>query len=359
MNTPAVRSVPWVGIAVLLGAALAWALRDILVLGGLAVLLAYALDPFVSRLEQLPLPRKRHLPRALAASIVMLLVAAGAAGLMYLTLPRLATEFGRFLERIPGSLERLLTAARDYAMTHGLGRYFEPGPNGATFDPATIVQYVAQQAGGWLGTLFGSADSVLGLSVLPLLSFYLLAEPHWAARGVLRFVPEGHRDTANRAIAAADNALSSYVRGQAVVCLTVGGFTAIALAMLGIPLSFLLGVIACLAEVLPFIGAAISITAIGLVGFGSSTMDGVFGILAYVGVNTASSYLVTPRVMNRYLELHPFVVILSVLAGGRLLGPPGVVVALPIAAVVHALIKEFGPPAEESGAPAGPVRRQG
>jgi predicted PurR-regulated permease PerM len=100
---------------VLLGAALVWALRDLLVLAGLAVLLAYALDPFVSRLEQVPLPRGGHISRGFSAAIVMLLVAAAAGGFLYLTLPRLAAEFGHFLQKIPGSLQQMLNEIRAYA----------------------------------------------------------------------------------------------------------------------------------------------------------------------------------------------------------------------------------------------------
>ena len=67
------------------------------------------------------------------------------------------------------------------------------------------------------------------------------------------------------------------------------------------------------------------------------------GIVVYIVVNQANSLLLTPRVMSRYLKLHPFIVTVSILAGAELLGPAGALLALPGAAVVQALVAELAP----------------
>jgi predicted PurR-regulated permease PerM len=138
--------------------------------------------------------------------------------------------------------------------------------------------------------------------------------------------------------------LHAYVRGQAIVCLVVGLATGLVLEALRVPYAVLLGVLAGVAEVIPFLGFAVVMVAIALAGLTAGPVQVIGGILAYVVINNAVGLLVTPRVMGRYLQLHPFVVTISVLAGGQLLGAAGVIVALPLAAVVQALVAEFAPP---------------
>src|SRR5262249_23751980 len=140
---------------------------------------------------------------------------------------------------------------------------------------------------------------------------------------------------------AVDRALKSYVRGQALVCLTMGGITGIVLSALGFSSGLLLGVVVGAAEVIPYVGFTIAALSIGLAGAGPGLKHALIRIAAYSIVNALVGMLVTPRVMGRHLKMHPFVVTVSVLAGAELLGPPGVILALPGAAVTQALIQIY------------------
>ena len=83
-------------------------------------------------------------------------------------------------------------------------------------------------------------------------------------------------------------------------------------------------------------------TAIVLSGFAISPAHAALGLAIYTANNWLLGMFITPRLMSRYLKLHPFVVIVSVLAGVKLLGPPGAILALPGAAVMQALIEQQG-----------------
>ena len=106
-------------------------------------------------------------------------------------------------------------------------------------------------------------------------------------------------------------------------------------------LSNLLGVVAGVAEVVPFLGAIIATTAIALTGYSSSLGLAVIGAVAYLVINALIAALVTPRVMGQHLTMHPFVVTVSILAGASLLGPAGALLALPGAATLQALVESF------------------
>ena len=176
----------------------------------------------------------------------------------------------------------------------------------------------------------------------------------------LRFVPEGSRGEITLLGTAVDRALRSYVRGQAIVCLVTGVAVSVALALIHHPVALLLGLLAGAAELIPYVGFMIAATSIGLAGSTVSPLQAVFGLAVYVGLNWLIGTFITPRVMGRYLKMHPFVVTVSVLAGAQLLGAAGALLALPGAAVIQAVIGEYAPaPARAAKAePAGRPRGQ-
>jgi predicted PurR-regulated permease PerM len=194
-----------------------------------------------------------------------------------------------------------------------------------------------------LGGLFGNLGQLVGLVLLPVLTFYLLADSEAVRSSALGFVPEHLRPYAVRSLNAIDPALRAYVRGQSLVCLVMGTVMALELQLLGFPVVLLLGVAVGLGEVIPFLGFWVAATAIALAGYSVSPGLALAGLGAYIVTNNLLGYFVTPRLLGREVKMHPFVVTVSILGGGALLGPAGGILALPAAAMVQAVIAEFAP----------------
>ncbi len=142
--------------------------------------------------------------------------------------------------------------------------------------------------------LFGGLGNLLGLALLPLLAFYLLAESEAVRVSALRFVPEAARTEITRLGGAVDRALRSYVRGQAVVCLVTGVVVGVGLALLHHPVALLLGLLAGAAELVPYLGFLVAAIAIALAGSSVSTLQAVLGFAVYIGLNWAIGTFVTP-----------------------------------------------------------------
>ena len=321
--------------------AVLWTMRSLFILVAFSLLLAYALDPLVSGLGRLRLPGGRPVPRGVASGLVILGLLVLGGWLLAFGVPRLVAEFTGFLQRLPANLQSLAGAARDWAAARGLGAYVDPVVDGIRTQAGSLAPQAGGLLLGWLGRAFGSLIQVFSLAALPVLTFYLLAEGEAVQSSLLRFLPGELHPRAAGVGQAVDRALKSYVRGQALVCLVMGTATGLALAALGVPNAFLLGALVGAAEVIPYLGFAFAAVAIVLAGWGVSVLHALLGIAAYASINSLVGVLVTPRVMGRHLKMHPFVVTVSVLAGAELLGPPGVVLALPGAAVVQSLIEEF------------------
>jgi predicted PurR-regulated permease PerM len=331
----------WIAGVVLV---LAWVLRDLVLLLGYSVLLAYALIPVVAAVER-PLGRRGpHLPRGVAAAVVMLGLVAIAGWLLALAVPRLATPAARFASGAPEALARLVLGLRAYGAAHGLSPWLDPAVEDVRVNVSGLLENLGGTLAGWAGRGLGNLGQVLELALLPLLAFYLLAESTAVRASALRFVPEDTHSEIVRLGGAVDRALRSYVRGQAIVCLVMGITVGVSLALLGSPVALLLGLLVALAELVPYLGFVVAAIAIALAGLTVSPAHALAGVAAYVFINWAIGTFVTPRVMGRYLKMHPFVITVSVLAGTQIFGPAGALLALPGAAMLQAVVGELAAP---------------
>ena len=330
----------WVAIAAVL---LVWALRDLAVLVGFAVLLAYALLPAVNLIERARGPGGRALPRGLVAGSLMTALVVVAGWLIALAVPRIGAEAAHFVTNAPEVMARIVQDLRAYSAERGLSAWLDPVVENGHAELASLLQNLGGTLPGEAARFFGGIGNLLGLALVPLLAFYLLAESEEVRVSALRFVPEPVAQEITRLGGAVDRALRSYVRGQAIVCTVMGVLVGAGLAVLHHPVALLLGFVVAVAELMPYLGFMIAAGAIVLAGFSVSPLQAALGLVLYIAFNWAIGTFVTPRVMGRYLKMHPFVVTVSVLAGAQLLGPAGALLALPGAAVIQAVIGEMAP----------------
>jgi predicted PurR-regulated permease PerM len=349
MRIAASRS-PLLALALAVVLILLWALRDIVVLVALAVLLAFVLAPIVELVTRIRLPRGARLPRGVVSFFVVAGLVVVVVWALSLGVPRMALEVGRLAERIPGTVLKLLLAASDYAARHGLSAHVDPVIESLRANATTHLEAAGVAVVRWAGRLFGNLGQVVHILLLPVLTFYLLAEGEDVKDSMLRFLPAGARSRVSPIERAVNRALSSYVRGQAIVCIIMGIAVGTALKIAGFPGATVLGVMVGFAEIVPFLGFWTAMTAIVLIGFGVSPSLALTGFAIYSMINVINGYFILPRVMGRHLKMHPFAIIVSVLSGATLLGPIGVFIALPGAAVVQGLIEELANPGEAATA---------
>jgi predicted PurR-regulated permease PerM len=192
--------------------------------------------------------------------------------------------------------------------------------------------------------VLGNLGALAGLALVPILAFYLLTQRDAVEHSALGFVPEAAHPRVRQALGAVNLALRSYVRGQTLVCATIGVAAWLAFWALGLPASLLLGVVVAVAEVVPILGFWIAAIAIVLAGWSVSPASAAWAFVAYLALNQLVGVFVTPRVMGRHMRMHPFVVTVSILSGGILLGAAGAILALPLAAALQSVISEFARP---------------
>lgn len=342
------------GLALVLVLAV-WAMRDIMLLVGYSVLLAYVLLPLVRLVERIRI-RGRKPPRPLAAALVMLALVTVVGYTLVAGVPEVAAEMARLTSGVPDAVTRTVEGLRSYSMTHGIGRWLNPALDAIGANAQNLMRELSSTLVPWLLGVFGGIGRMFALVLLPLLAFYLLAESREVRSSALKFVPADARGAVGDIGNAVDRALRRYVRGQALVSLMMGAVVGVALAILGLPVVLLLAAIVAIAEVVPYLGFLIAAVAIAIAGLTVSPAHALGGVGLYVAINWIIATFVSPRVMGRYLDMHPFVVTVAVLAGATLLGPAGALLALPVTAAIQAAMTELAapPPARPAAEPPGP-----
>ncbi|NOT33565.1 MAG: AI-2E family transporter [Candidatus Eisenbacteria bacterium] len=338
-TTPSATRTALLTVGLLAVAITLWTLRDVLMLVGFAALIAYVLDPVVIAIERIRM-RGTGPSRRFAAAAVMLLLVVGGGLTLAFAIPRLISEVSDLLQRLPTALQRLV-ATINYMAAHNPTIDALKPDNRPLIDLETLLSEAGTLAVATLRGLVGNLGGVLGLALTPMLAYYLLAEADDVHTSAMGFVPAAAQSRVGEILSEVDRALRSYVRGQAVVCAIVGGAVAIAAWLIGLPVPLLLGALAGVAEIVPILGFWSAAVVIVIAGFSVDPSHALWGVIAYVGINQLAGQFVTPQVMGRHMKMHPFVILVSILAGGAMLGAGGAVLALPLAAAVQSIVSNL------------------
>jgi len=180
------------------------------------------------------------------------------------------------------------------------------------------------------------------LVLIPVVTFYLLRDWDIMVERVRELLPRQYEPTINRLIRDCDSVLGSFIKGQVVVMLTLGLFYALALSLVaGLALGPLIGIVAGLVSFVPYLGVITGLAA-SLIAVFAQYGDWLH-ILLVLGVfavgQALEGYFLVPRLVGDKIGLHPVAVMFAVLAGGQLFGFFGVLLALPVAAVVTVLLR--------------------
>ena len=300
----------------------------------IATFLAVALSPPVNVLA-------RHMRRGFAITIVFLGLLAIPIALIAVIVPPLITEANDFANKVPGysrdvtkyvkENKRLRKLNEDYDITSKLEDEAGKLPN---------------RLGGAAGTLrdvgFGIVNSLFALVTILVLTAFLLGSGKVWIDGIVSARPPEQRDRLRRSLDNMAQAVAGYMAGALLIALIAGITTYIVLTILGVPFRGPLALVAGLFSLIPLIGATMAAVLIGLVtvfnDFPTTTIIWVIWAIAY---QQFENHVIQPQVQKRTVNVQPFITIVAVLFGATLLGVLGALVAIPIAASIQILLREY------------------
>ncbi len=325
-----------------LGLFLVWRAGDIVqpfIWGGI---LAYVLLPVVGAIE-----RRFAAPRTIAALLVFLALIALIFGGGRLVVPRIADNIGDLERNWPILVQNAQKTVSDVFDQTGLGDLDEViiAPNVADLER----QLAAMAARTALPVVVGFGHFLLEFLIFLIATFLLLRDAPRLYQFVRRNLPQDHKREIVHILGDTNVMLGRYIRGQLFLVALMSTVTTIALTVLNVPYSVLLGVLTGLLETIPFVGpitagAIACLVALGHPNpFGWSQIVYVAVVAAmYTVLRHAEDYFVIPTVIGRAVRLHPAVVIFSLLTGGAVFGLLGIFLAVPVAATTRLVLIYVG-----------------
>jgi predicted PurR-regulated permease PerM len=332
----------WIGVAVVFLLVL-WLLNDVLLPFVVGAVIAYFFDPVVARLQ------RAGLSRTWATATVTILAALIAVGGAMAVLPPLF-----------GQVEALIAKAPQY-LVQAVSRVqptIEPVRQKLGLSPLSLHE-LQSEAAQWAGQAFGllgniasrlaqrgaAIINVLGLLFLtPVVTFYLLRDWPKVLGAIDGALPLDHAGTIRTVAHEANAAVAGYVRGQALVCLCLGSIYGIGLSLVGLQFGFTIGLIAGLISFIPFVGTLVGATlALGmaLAQFPPDWIDVAKVAVVFLIGHLLEGNVLSPKLVGDRVGLHPVWIMFALLAGGSLFGFVGVLVAVPVAAVVGVIVRHL------------------
>jgi predicted PurR-regulated permease PerM len=181
----------------------------------------------------------------------------------------------------------------------------------------------------------------LGIITVFVLTSYLLADTPRMTRFLYQFVPPGREPEIEHWLQSLRNVVGGYIRGQVITSVVISAFTFVVLVAVGVPNAAAFALLAGFVDIIPIVGAVIAVVMPTLAAFQESTTQAIIVLLLLMLYQQFEDRILTPRVYGQTLNLPPVIVLVAVLIGGQLFGIPGVLLALPAAAVARVVLDYY------------------
>lgn len=315
---------------IVIGLAFALFIRDIIVMFLAALILAVALDRPIDKLQD------RKIPRPVAAIMVYIFIIIVFGAILYTILPTLAVEIKNITANYASYIDQIFYPVE----TLNLQLFSDSFNFGESFE--RLAETVAESAEAILGAIFAIFGGVLSFVIIFFIALFLNIQEKGVKKFLFYLAPEKHQEYVLGVFDKVQRQVGNWLWGRAASSVLVGIATFIGLQVLGMPFSLTLATVALLFNFIAFIGPVLAAIPAIFIALAESLWLAVGVVVLYVFINNIlEGFVFTPILMKRAVNLNPAVLVVLVLIGARLAGILGVIIAIPLAAIISVIIEEY------------------
>ncbi|MFL2099252.1 AI-2E family transporter [Desemzia sp. FAM 23991] len=296
--------------------------------------LYYLLTPIVSLLEKINIKRKIATPIVLLVFISIVII------LVLTLIPAILTQIGQLLENLPkvvNNLEMQLAKLEEQEWFKEIDVTEIVDSFGLTI--RSVSNFLITNVTTSLGSLVGIVtNAAIFIVTVPIMLFYMFRDGSKLPQAISRFLPFEYRTEMIGLMGQMNNTISSYISGQALVCLFIGIFTYLGYLLVGQPYALLLGLIAGVTNIIPYLGPFIGAAPAVVLALTISPVQALKVALVVLVIQQIESNLVSPNIIGKSLDIHPLTIIVLLLVAGNLSGVLGMIIAVPTYAVTKTII---------------------
>ncbi|MCQ2741370.1 MAG: AI-2E family transporter [Alphaproteobacteria bacterium] len=315
-----------------------YALRSVLLPFVAGIIIGYLLDPLASRLEKMKIGRTTATFLVLFLCIMIIIPAVIA---LFSVLDK---QLSDFLQGLPSYISSFNKKIEPFIL-----RLQNNIPN---LSKESIQEYLQQNLsnglkifGGLIRRIITGGYALINvlslLLITPIVAFYMLRDWDSFVKKVDDLLPKAYKKEIETQAKAIDKIISSFIRGQLSVCILLGSFYALGLTIVGLDLGLVVGFVAGIISFIPYVGSIVGFISALSIAF--AQFDNWIPIVQVVGVFAVGQFLegnfLTPKLVGDSVGLHPVWIMFALLAGGVLLGFLGLMIAVPLAAIIGVLVR--------------------
>lgn len=309
----------------------------------LALILYYLLRPVLRLLERFKVPRIWGILIIFLGGIGLLTL------LSVLVFPYVREQFQNLIEEFPDYFMRLLNNTDQFLRTSWVGDYYSESDFNIESLIATLPTNIADtlqetvtgiitRVTSWISTITGV---ILSIVIVPFILFYLLKDGDKLPGYFLKLLPPRFRDDTREVLQDADKQLGAYIQGQLIVAFCIGVMVYIGFLIIGMKYALLLGALAMVTSIVPYIGPAIAITPAAIIALVTSPFMLVKLAIVWTVVQLVEGNLISPQVMGKTMYIHPVTIIFVLLTAGSLFGVVGVILGIPMYALLRVIVSHL------------------
>ncbi len=297
-----------------------------------SVIMAYLFNPIVNFFE------KRKIRRSLGILIVYAIILGVIVILSLTIIPNITKEAKKLMEILPLYLNRIFDFLnniydRYYSSIYSLPPQLQ-GVEQAVMDSAeNIGNILSESIKKITNSMMNILPKITSIILVPIFTFYLILDKDSIKNKIYITVPKDKRQDFSRLSKEIDKALGEFIRGRVIVAIFIGVSTTIALLILKIPFGLVIGLIAGIADIIPYFGPVIGIIPAVIFALLDSPLKALWVIIIFTVIQQIENDLITPKIIGESIGIHPITVIVSLIIGGEIMGIWGMVLAVPAVAV--------------------------
>lgn len=305
----------------------------------LAIVFFYILNPLVSFLE------RRKVNRTIGTSIVFIIFILLITWGIVAVIPILINQITSFVEEFPRYIDTLTSRFEEFVMGSPFESSYHDAKN--NFDgivgdiPAMVWNWVNSSSQRIFSVFSTISNVVVVLVTFPIILFFMLTDRGKFKPFIMKMTPPIWRDDLNILGNRMTDILGSYIVGEALVALSLGAILLVGYLIIGLDYAFALAVIATITAVIPYIGATIGIVPAVVVAAFTSPGMLLKMIIVWVVAQTIQGNVIEPNIIGKSLKMHPLTIIIVLLIMGNLLGLIGMILGIPIFAIIKVLFEHI------------------
>lgn len=298
----------------------------------IAMIISYILNPVVSLLNE------RKVPRTIAVLLIYAVFITSMVVVFMNLIPILMDQLKQLSEHLPElsmQAQSLMDGLNDNRLIP------ESVRNAVNKALATLENNLMLAVSEFMNSIGATINVLFVAFIIPFLAFYMLKDFQRIERTVFAFVPRTHRKNAIKLVIDIDTALGNYIRGQLTVCVIIGLLAYIGYSIIGMPYALLFASIVAVFNIIPYLGPFFGAAPAIIMASTISWKMVLYVVIVNMACQILEGNVISPQVVGRTLKMHPLLIIFALLAGGELFGIPGLILAVPVFAVMKVILQHI------------------